>query len=565
MAKKNHKKKSKIKALGSKKPKLLKVTQEQMEAFLSDIEKAALGSKNIEIAKFLIETNAWFTSELEQGRLTIARLRKLFQIQGSEKPSSRKPKDDPASSKNQSKGRKTNCSASDDLVNDEHDKRKGHGRNGADAYQGADIVDVAHPTLTAGDICPEEYCDGRLYEMSEPSVIIRVTGAPLASATRYQLQKLRCSICEVIYTAPKPEGVGEKKYDANFVSMLMINKYFISVPLYRQDRLQKHLGIPLPSSTQWDLMYAHKEMLQALYKAFQQDAANGRALCFDDTSAKVLNEIQAAKKAEPGKKKTHTCFTTGVVSVHEDHRTYLYMTDNDAAGKSMAYLLALRSPELELPLIMCDALSANIPQDISEDLYVLCFCLVHARRQFYELPNGYDDLADKVIGLIGDIYDVEAQTKQLSDDDRLAHHQKHSQPLMNELNTFLTAQSTEFEPNSVPGKAIAYILNRWTQLSQFLRYAQAPLDTNIVERALKLVIQVRKSSLFYKSLNSAAFASYVQTAIYSAAENDINPCHYMRALIENEADVIQRPKDYLPWHYQKTLKLNLEADAMPDS
>jgi hypothetical protein len=312
-------------------------------------------------------------------------------------------------------------------------------------------------------------------------------------------------------------------------------------------------------------MCAHKEMLQALYKAFQQDAANGRALCFDDTSAKVLNEIQAAKKAEPGKKKTHTCFTTGVVSVHEDHRTYLYMTDNDAAGKSMAYLLALRSPELELPLIMCDALSANIPQDISEDLYVLCFCLVHARRQFYELPNGYDDLADKVIGLIGDIYDVEAQTKQLSDDDRLAHHQKHSQPLMNELNTFLTAQSTEFEPNSVPGKAIAYILNRWTQLSQFLRYAQAPLDTNIVERALKLVIQVRKSSLFYKSLNSAAFASYVQTAIYSAAENDINPCHYMRALIENEADVIQRPKDYLPWHYQKTLKLNLEADAMPDS
>jgi transposase len=32
----------------------------------------------------------------------------------------------------------------------------------------------------------------------------------------------------------------------------MINKYFMSVPLYRQDRLQNHLGIPLPASTQWD-------------------------------------------------------------------------------------------------------------------------------------------------------------------------------------------------------------------------------------------------------------------------------------------------------------------------
>ena len=60
----------------------------------------------------------------------------------------------------------------------------------------------------------------------------------------YNLQKLRCAICEIIYTAPLPEGISDKKYDANFIAMLMINKYFMSVPLYRQDRLQNHLGIP---------------------------------------------------------------------------------------------------------------------------------------------------------------------------------------------------------------------------------------------------------------------------------------------------------------------------------
>jgi hypothetical protein len=52
----------------------------------------------------------------------------------------------------------------------------------------------------------------------------------LAKATRYNLQKLRCAICEIIYTAPLPEGVSDKKYDANFVAMLMINKYFMSIP-----------------------------------------------------------------------------------------------------------------------------------------------------------------------------------------------------------------------------------------------------------------------------------------------------------------------------------------------
>jgi hypothetical protein len=224
-----------------------------------------------------------------------------------------------------------------------------------------------------------------------------------------------------------------------------------------------------------------------------------------------------------------------------------------------------RHPDLDPPIMMCDALAANIPQGIADDLYILCFCLVHARRQFYELPNGYDDLADKVIGLIGTIYDHEAHTKGYSPEKRLAYHQEKSTPIMEELKSYLEEQQLEFEPNSIPGKAIDYILNRWTELSQFLRQAHAPLDTNIVERALKLVIQVRKSSMFYKTLSSAAFASYVQSALYSAAQNEINPCDYMCALIDNEQAVIQNPNAWLPWCYQETLKQSLEVRAKKDA
>lgn len=542
----------KKKSKNNRMPKVTKMSQKQMDDFLNEILASNMSDKSAEFAKMLIQGNAWMTEQLERGQLTIAKLRKLFQIQGSEKARNRKPNNDPAATKGA--GQKTNING-----------KKGHGRNGADAYLGATIVEVEHPNLSPGDTCPEEACDGRLYEMSEPGTLLRVTGAPLASATRYNLQKLRCAICEVIYTAPTPEGVGREKYDANFVSMLMINKYFMSVPLYRQDRLQNYLGIPLPASTQWDLMFKHKPMLRAIYRAFSQDAANGLALCFDDTSAKIQSEIKAAKKAEKGKKKQHTCFTTGIVSIHDEHHTYLFMTDNQVAGKSVEVIMAMRNPELDLPIIMCDALPANIPQNISEDLYVLCFCLVHARRQFYELPNGYDDLADQVIGLIGKIYDNESFTKGMSAKQRLDYHKEHSTPLMEELKTFLEERIVEFEPNSLPGRAIDYILKRWTQLTQFLRYMHAPLDTNLVERALKLIIQVRKSSMFYKTLSSAEFASYVQTALYSAAQNDINPCDYMRALIENEQAVIDCPEKWLPWCYQETLKKNLVTCAKQDS
>lgn len=537
----------KTKAHQTRMPKVIKRSQKQMDDFLAAIMNSNISAENAEFAKMLIHANAWMAQQLELGQLSIAKLRKLFQIQGSEKALSRKPKNDPSSLRSSS-------SAPDA-------EKKGHGRNSADAYQGAAIVEVLHPELNPGDTCPAEACDGRLYEMSEPGVLVSVTGAPLASATRYDLQKLRCAICEIIYTAPLPEGVSDKKYDANFISMLMINKYFMSVPLYRQDRLQNHLGVPLPASTQWGLMVAFEPMLKALYKALSQDAANGVALCYDDTSAKIMSEIKASKAAKKGEKSQHTCFTTGIVSLHEDHRTYLYITDNRTAGKCIADIMAIRDANLDPPMMMCDALSANIPQGIADDLYILCFCLVHARRQFYELPNGYDDVSDKVIGLIGSIYDHEAHTKGFTAQERLAYHQEKSTPVMAELKLYLEAQKTEFEPNSVAGKAIDYVLNRWTQLSQFLRHPHAPLDTNIVERALKLVIQVRKSAMFYKSLSSAAFASYVQSALYSAAQNEINPCEYMCALMDNEHAVIQNSKEWLPWHYKKTLKQSLAAGA----
>lgn len=353
---------SKAKNKRSRPPKVNRFSTAQTDQLLDYLKKNNAPEKEIFVAKGLIDGNLWLCAELERGTLTIAKLRKLFQIQGTEKNLRHTG---PSTHKNSKKNK---------------EKPKGHGRNSSEAYTGARIEAVPHPTLSPGDICPAVACGGRMYEMTEPGFVVRVTGSPLAMATRYELQKLRCAICETIYTAPLPEGVSDRKYDASFVAMLMINKYFMSVPLYRQDRLQAYLGMPLPDSTQWDLMFEHQDMLKALYQAFLQDAANGLAICYDDTSVKILEEIQAQKAAEKGKKKQHNTFTTGLVSIHEDHHTYLYMTDNKVAGQFIGEVLALRDPDLDVPTVMCDALSANIPQNIAEDLYILCYCLVHARR-----------------------------------------------------------------------------------------------------------------------------------------------------------------------------------------
>ena len=67
---------------------------------------------------------------------------------------------------------------------------------------------------------------------------------------------------------------------------------------------------------------------------------------------------------------------------------------------------------------------------------------------------------------------------------------------MEDLQKWMTEQFNghKTEPNSGLGKAMKYMLRHWPKLTLFLRQAGAPLDNNICERALKMVVLLRKSN-----------------------------------------------------------------------
>src|SRR3954447_5279313 len=84
---------------------------------------------------------------------------------------------------------------------------------------------------------------------------------------------------------------------------------------------------------------------------------------------------------------------------------------------------------------------------------------------------------------------VYCRERQLSPESRSLLHQEHSSPLMNKLHEWMEAQFRDHqtEQNSGLGKGISYLLRHLTELTLFLRQAGAPLDNNIVERAMKTV------------------------------------------------------------------------------
>ena len=152
-------------------------------------------------------------------------------------------------------------------------------------------------------------------------------------------------------------------------------------------------------------------------------------------------------------------------------------------------------------------------------------------------------------------HDEEARNEQLSPPERLAYHQRLSGPLMDGLKTWLQQQVDDHlvEPNSSLGKAVAYMQGHWETLPRFLSVVGAPLDNNLVERALKLFIRQRKNSVCFATKHSAYIASVLTSLIATCLHAGVNALEYLMALQEHRAAVFAEPAAWLPWTYQTTL------------
>ena len=122
---------------------------------------------------------------------------------------------------------------------------------------------------------------------------------------------------------------------------------------------------------------------------------------------------------------------------------------------------------------------------------------------------------------------------------------------MEDLKAWLDTQLAErlVEPHRALGQAITYLQTHWTTLTRFLSIPGAPLENNLVERALKLFIRQRKNSLFYKSEHSAYIASVLTSLLVTCIDAGGTVIDYFVALQEHRTEVFADPSAWLPWTY----------------
>jgi transposase len=245
----------------------------ELEAILERAKTMPLSDEQYAKLHATMETLVFLTAELEKKRVSVQRLKRLLfgattetTQKGMEKLLDEVGQEDtPADA------------GAQDQATEPRPKPKGHGRNGAEAYAGAEKVRVGHASLKPGDPCPS--CKkGTVYESVEPGRLVRVRGQAPLGATVYELQKLRCHLCGEIFTAETPPGVGQDKYDAESASMIALLKYGSGLPFNRLERLQGSLGLPLPAATQWDIVKHAGGRIEPALEELIHQAAQGQLL-----------------------------------------------------------------------------------------------------------------------------------------------------------------------------------------------------------------------------------------------------------------------------------------------
>lgn len=536
----------------------LSVNQENLNEVL-ERAKAALEKEDYELLKGVADTLAYLTRVAEDKDTTIRELRRL--LFGSKTERTRDvlillQQIDKAAA-NDEKGNDSEAPEPPPTGEPKKKKKraKGHGRNGADAYVGAERIGVPHGSIKHGDRCPE--CRrGKVYGQKDaPETLIRVVGQPPVQATVYELERLRCNLCGQVFTADRPEGVGPEKYDATAGAMIGLLKYGSGVPFYRQEQLQQNLGIPLPASTQWEIVREVASVIAPAHDELIRQAAQGDVVYNDDTGMKVL-ALNGRKPIPNGDDSERTgVFTSGIVSTRDGRKIALFFTGRKHAGENLADVLARRTAELKAPIQMCDALSRNLPKEFE---VVLGNCLAHGRRQFIDVAENFPAECRHVLETLGEVYrnDELAREQRMSPQERLSFHQVQSGPVMNELQKWFTQQLEErlVEPNSGLGRAIKYFHRHWAELTLFLRQPGAPLDNNLCERALKPVILHRKNALFFKTENGAHVGDVFMSLIYTSKLGGSNPFDYLTELQRHPTELKAHPQDWMPWNYRASIE-----------
>jgi len=379
-----------------------------------------------------------------------------------------------------------------------------------------EVIAVPNPEMDA--LAPDQY------EVIGEKVTHRLAQRPGSYVVlKYVRPLIKRRDTQALSCPPAPVGVIDgSRADVSFVVGMMIDKFDYHLPLYRQHRRLDDAGIRVSRPWLTQLMQSSVALLEPIYEAQLDSIRTSRVKAMDEVPIK-------AGRSGPG-----TMKTTYFWPIYGELDEVCFTHSPGRSGQHVRDMLGLSPPEGAVLLSDGYAAYASYARQVG---LTHAQCWAHARREIFEARDIEPALAEQALAHIAALYAAEEHIRQhhLVGAAKLAWRQAHARPVaerfFKSVDQYFTGLG--FLPSNPFTKALNYIRERRDGLLVYLADPDVPIDTNHLERALRVIPLGRKNWMFSWTELGARHIGIVQSLLVTCRLHDVDPYDYL-------VDVLQR-------------------------
>ena len=370
---------------------------------------------------------------------------------------------------------------------------------------------------------PEAFA-GQAYERIGQKITYRLAQRPAAYVVlEYIRPLLKLRDGGRLVTTPAPGGVIEgSRADVSFLAGMLVDKYQYHQPLYRIHQRLTGNGFTLSRPWLTQLGQQAIALVEPIYRAQLASIKLSRIITMDETPIKAGREVQGKMR------------TAWFWPVYGEQQEICFPYAPTHQKEHIFRILGRRfSPDTVLLTDGNDSY-ARYAQVVGVDH---AQCWAHARRDFFEAKDYEPERAEHALELIARLYAIEDEIREraLVGDDKRGYRLEHSKAV---TDVFFHWVERELDADALKAKtpltkALAYAHKRRVGLELFLGDPDLPLDTNHLERGLRVIPMGRKNWLFCWTELGAEHLGIMQSLIVTCRLHGIDPYTYL-------IDVLQR-------------------------
>ena len=352
----------------------------------------------------------------------------------------------------------------------------------------------------------------------------------------YACQKCKIEAIEtpILKTEKVPPVISGSYASPEAIAHIMVQKFVMASPLYRQEQELNRAGIQLSRQTMsnW-ILRASDDWLTPVYEELHRRLVKETVLHADETTLQVLKE--------PGK------------SAQSKSYMWLYRTGSHAAEPMVLYEYRPDRKASNAAEFLKDFngwLHADgypgyhsLPEHIRA-----VGCWAHLRRKFDEavksLPKQDQQNTAALQGqaYCSRLFSIERELAELPPEERYTQRLERSKPVMDALLAW--AKINRAAPKSALGKAMYYLKEQWPYLSRVLEDGRLELSNNLAERSIKPFVIGRKNFLFANTPRGAQSSAVIYSMIETAKASGLDPYRYLTWVLTNAPILVSDGGDW---------------------